>query len=573
LGDAVAVLGAAFQIGRSALAAYQSAIAITGQNIANVGNPDYTRQTGRLVAMYGGMTLGGVAPGMGVNLSGLQRHVDEAVEARLRLALGDRAGAQTAYTALNRIESLYNELTQYDLSTQLTTFFGSFSDVQTNPADISARNLILANADTVIQTLQRQRTGLLSEISDLNDTVASLARDANALTEQIAKLNELIVTTEAQSPGSAGALRDNRDALLRQLGELMDITTREQDNGVVNVYVGSEPLVDFNRSRGLTTETVRADGLARTTLRFADNNSSVIARSGKLAAIAETRDVHLAGQLERLDQLAKALIYEVNCVHSSGQGLVGYQRLQGSYAVHDASAALNSAEAGLPFDVQNGTFLVRVRDQATGQVTTQMIEVDLDGLNNDDTTLSSLAAALSAVPGLNATVTGDNRLRIDAAAGFEVSFADDTSHALAALGIGTFFTGTDAATIAVNAALTSNPRLLAAALDGAAGDGRNAGRLAALGSATSALLGGVSIEAYHAMTINGLAVTTAAASTAQEAADMVYSSLLAQREATSGVSLDEEAINLTKYERAFQGASRFLNVLDSLSDEILSLVS
>jgi len=569
----VAVLGAAFQIGRSALAAYQSAIAITGQNIANVGNPDYTRQTGRLVAMYGGMTLGGVAPGMGVNLSGLQRHVDEAVEARLRLALGDRAGAQPAYPALHRIESLYNELTQYDLSTQLTTFFGSFSDVQTNPADISARNLILANADTVIQTLQRQRTGLLSEISDLNDTVASLARDANALTEQLATLHELIGTTEAQSPGSAGALRDNRDALLRQLGELMDITTREQDNGVVNVYVGSEPLVDFNRSRGLTTETVRADGLARTTLRFADNNSSVIARSGKLAAIAETRDVHLAGQLERLDQLAKALIYEVNCVHSSGQGLVGYQRLQGSYAVRDASAALNSAEAGLPFDVQNGTFFVRVRDQATGQVTTQMIEVDLAGLNNDDTTLSSLAAALSAVPGLNATVTGDNRLRIDAAAGFEVSFADDTSHALAALGIGTFFTGTDAATIAVNAALTSNPRLLAAALDGAAGDGRNAGRLAALGSATSALLGGVSIEAYHAMTINGLAVTTAAASTAQEAADMVYSSLLAQREATSGVSLDEEAINLTKYERAFQGASRFLNVLDSLSDEILSLVS
>ncbi len=246
--------------------------------------------------------------------------------------------------------------------------------------------------------------------------------------------------------------------------------------------------------------------------------------------------MHLAGQLERLDQLAKALIYEVNCVHSSGQGLVGYQRLQGSYAVHDASAALNSAEAGLPFDVQNGTFFVRVRDQATGQVTTQMIEVDLDGLNNDDTTLSSLAAALSAVPGLNATVTGDNRLRIDAAAGFEVSFADDTSHALAALGIGTFFTGTDAATIAVNAALTSNPRLLAAALDGAQATGvtpvawpRSAAR--------PALLGGVSIEAYHAMTINGLAVTTAAASTAQEAADMVYSSLLAQREATSGVSL------------------------------------
>jgi flagellar hook-associated protein 1 len=48
---------------------------------------------------------------------------------------------------------------------------------------------------------------------------------------------------------------------------------------------------------------------------------------------------------------------------------------------------------------------------------------------------------------------------------------------------------------------------------------------------------------------------------------------VAQREATSGVSLDEEAINLTKYERSFQGASRFLSVLDTLSLDILNLVS
>ena len=53
----MAILGSAFQIGRSALAAYQSAIAITGQNIANVGNANYTRQSGRLAALSGGMTL------------------------------------------------------------------------------------------------------------------------------------------------------------------------------------------------------------------------------------------------------------------------------------------------------------------------------------------------------------------------------------------------------------------------------------------------------------------------------------------------------------------------------------
>ena len=102
----MAIFGAAFQIGRSALAAYQTAITITGQNIANVGNSDYTRQTGRLSAMYGGMTMGGIAAGTGVNLSALERHVNEAVESRLRLALAARSSAESTYEALNRGESL-----------------------------------------------------------------------------------------------------------------------------------------------------------------------------------------------------------------------------------------------------------------------------------------------------------------------------------------------------------------------------------------------------------------------------------------------------------------------------------
>jgi flagellar hook-associated protein 1 FlgK len=572
LGENVALLGAAFQIGRSALAAYQAAISITGQNIANVGNPDYARQTGQLDALPGGMTLAGVAPGAGVNLSGLERHIDEAVEARLRLALGQRSGAQTIYQTLSGVEALYNELTDADLSSQLSAFFSSLSDLQTDPAEPTTRNLVISNAGTVIQTLQRQRNGLLSEVEGLNKSAAQVTETANSLAQEIAHLNEQVVAAEAQGQGGAGPLRDRRDSLLRQLGELMDIQVREQDNGIVNVYVGSEPLVDFNRSRGLKTQTVREDGLARVTVRFADNNGTVVMRSGKLAAIVQARDVHLAGQLAKIDQLTAGLIYEVNCVHSSGRGLVGYTQLTGSYALQDANVALSSSQAGVPFPVQNGTFLVHVRDQATGRVTTRMIEVDLDGLNNDDTTLNSLAAALDNVPGITASVTGDNRLQLSADAGWEISFSEDNSHALAALGVGTFFEGTNATTIAVNAAVRADPRLLATSVDGTPGDGTNAGRLAAVGASASALLGNVSIQEFHEAIVTGLGVDTAAANTEQEAADAAYSSLLAQREATSGVSLDEETINLMKYEQSFQGASRFLSVVNSLTDEVLNLV-
>ena len=84
---------------------------------------------------------------------------------------------------------------------------------------------------------------------------------------------------------------------------------------------------------------------------------------------------------------------------------------------------------------------------------------------------------------------------------------------------------------------------------------------------------GQSVQDFQSAIVNGLATKAAAALVEQDASDAVYSSLLAQREAVSGVSLDEEAINLTKYENAYQGAARYLGVLDTLTDEVLSLVS
>jgi flagellar hook-associated protein 1 FlgK len=569
----MAVMGTSFQIGRSALAAYQAAIAVTGQNIANVGNPEYARQSARLAAQYGGLTICGIAPGTGVELSELRRHVDSAIESRLRMALGSRSGAETLYRALSRIESLYGELSDQDLSTQMSELFGAFANLETDPTDSATRSLVLSQADLVVATLQRHRTGLLGQVSDLNDSVGAMVTSANGLAAEIARLNELIVTTEARAPGGAGALRDRRDGLLRELGEMMDIQTREQDNGIVNVYVGSEPLVEAGRSRGLTTETVLEDGLERVTVRFADNNGTVRLRDGQLGAAVAARDVHLAEQLENIDALAAALIYETNRVHSSGQGLVGYTSITGTYAADAADAALNTPAAGLAFPVENGSFYVRVRDTQSGQVVTRMITVDLDGLNGNDTTLTTLAGALNAIPGMSATLTGDNRLQLDAQDGYEITFADDTSGALAALGVGTFFEGTNATTMDINPALRANPQLLAASSSGDAGDGSNAGRLAGLGRTASSLLGQLSILEYHESMTTSLGVATGAAATGYEAADAVYSSLLAQREATSGVSLDEEVVNLTKYERSFQGASRFLSVLDSLSAEILDLAS
>lgn len=570
----MAMLGASFQIGRSALSAYQAALSVTGQNIANIGNPNYTRQTGRLTALVGGQVMGGITPGAGVGIAQLRRHVDEALEARLRLSNGQRAGAETVYTALSQTEALYNELSDTDVSTLLSEFFGSFGGVQTSPQDMTQRDLVINSAQGLTRTMQRQRDGLVQQVRDANDQAIAIADQANNLASEIAQLNEQIVTAESDGRSVASALRDRRDGALRDLGELIDVTTREQPGGAVNVYVNSEPLVEFGRSRGITVQRELQDGLEIASVRFADNNGPITLRAGKLQGLIAARDTHIRDQLTRMDTLARGLIYEVNRIHSQGRGLIGYDALTSEHAVLDPSATLNNAAAGLEFPVQNGTFTVNVRDKATGAITSRQIEIDLDGLNGDDTTLASLAAALNNVPGLSANVTADNRLSIGANPGFDVTFGEDSSGTLAALGVGGFFKGNDAATIGVADAVATDPRLIAASLTGLANDGDNAGRLAELADSTktSAMLGQRSITNYHDDMVNDLAVTAHGAQIEAEATDTVFQGLMAQREAISGVSLDEEAINLTKYERAFQGAARYIDVLNQMTDEVLRLL-
>ena len=72
--------------------------------------------------------------------------------------------------------------------------------------------------------------------------------------------------------------------------------------------------------------------------------------------------------------------------------------------------------------------------------------------------------------------------------------------------------------------------------------------------------------------MNEIAITAADAKNDAEASDVVKETLLAQREALSGVSLDEEAINLIRQQRAFQGASRLIAAVDELMQQILALV-
>ncbi len=568
------LVNGALQIGKTALLAYQSALQVTGNNVSNAGSDMYTRQTPILRPIIGGPISEGFMPGGGVALEELKRNVDESLINRLRMALGDQSMASVQQQNIGQIESTMNELSEVDLSTLLQDFFNAFSSLQNDPQNLGSRDIVLNTASLLTSTLQRQRSDVLALRDELNKQIEQGTQEAAKLVENIRDLNVRIVAMEGGGQYGANALRDQRDQYLSQLSEFIQIQVREQPDGSVNVYVGNELLIQRGMSRGLTTSLDNTDGTVRMTVRFADNNGTVTLTSGRLAGLAAARDEQVMPHVDQLDALAAALIQEVNKVHAEGQGLEDggwFTDITGTYAVDDPAVALNDGRTGLDMVPGNGSFLITMTD-STGVATTTTVTVDLDGIGADDS-LNSLAAKINAtVPNLTATVTSDNRLQLTAADGYTMTFAEDTSHILAAMGINTFFSGHDAMDIGINPMLLENAARLAAGVNRTPGDGSNAARLAALGSESVDGIGNQSILEFYNLLVNDVAVKGAAANASLEAHSSVAMALTTQRESISGVSLDEETIMLLKLERSFQGAARFTSVVDTLIQEMLDLV-
>jgi flagellar hook-associated protein 1 FlgK len=564
-------LTAALGIGRSALTAYQAALTVVGQNIANVATPGYTRTSARLTGVPGaGLSVGQL--GSGVQLDSVRRAVNESLNARLRLAGADQQSALAERNSLLRVESIFDPLGEFNLGSLIDTFFQSLGDLQNTPDDIASRGIVINNAQALAERIHGVRRELVGHREELNADIEQLVLRADDIATRIADLNVQIASSEASTGGPAAALRDERDRLLAELSESFAVTTREQPSGAVNVFIGSAALVQFGQSFGLKTTTeINSQGLSVAVVRFKIDNGQVKPPSGGVEGLINARDTHVGGQLTRLDALAGALINEINKLHAGGQGLKGFAGLTGQTAVVDPTLALNAIGNGIFFSPKTGSFFIDVKD-ASGAIVRTQINVDLDGIGAD-TTLNALAADINAnVPNVTATVLADGRLQLSAAGGTTLTFADDTSGVLASLGLNTLFSGHDALTIGVSALVASDPALLAAAKAGLSGDGSNATALANLKDQAVAVLGGASLSEYYNATVSHMAVSGSAARSAMQAADIIFDSLTAQRESISGVNLDEEAVSLISYQRAYEGAARYMNVVDEMLQVLLSLV-
>ncbi len=560
-------LNGALQIGRSALLASQSAIQVAGNNLANAATPGFHRQVAGLSPLRDDRVGYNSFAGTGVVLRDITRVVDFALQTRVRGAISKEQGAQIDQRYLASIESLQNELSDNDLSTRLSEFFNSFSELANNPNDDAVRSVVLQQGSGIAQHVRQLRGEYVNVRTEIDRALGASVASADGILTQIASINAQITQTE-QGAGDANGLRDRRDSLVDDLSKFMDITTIEQANGALDVLVGSLPVVLAGESRGLELRTRNDNGSTVVDVRIRADGSILSVDDGSIGGMLRQRDATVDPAIDALDGFANQLVFQVNRVHSQGQGKSGWGTVVGTTKATSASTPLNAAATDLPFNVKNGSFKFHVTNTTSGLRESAQVLVD-----PSTASLNDLAAAINAsgVANVTATVTSDNRLSLVAAGGYQISFSDDSSGALAALGINSFFSGDDASTIEVNQAMLDDPRLLATGKDLVPGSNGSALDVVALEDKAIDALGGRSLRGYWQGSVNQLAVRTAAANDAASGASLVRDSLEAQSEAVSGVSVDEEAIDLLSYQRQFQAAARFISTVDEAMQTLLAI--
>lgn len=576
-------LTAAMLIGRSALTASQLGIQVAGNNIANVGTPGYSRQIASFVPVGDGGTAAGSQSGRGVSVRDVRRQIDAALQNRMWNGAADEAASAQQHQTLGSLEATLGELTDNDFSSRLQGFFNIWSE----RANLSkSSSVVVQQAGQITDYLRKMQKDLGGIQSQIDAQLASGVERADQLLSTIANLNVRISNSES-GQGLANSLRDQRDQVIGELSKLVDVTAVDQNDGSMNILIGSTPVVLAGHSRGIRFDMTEINGSLQVSVKAKDNSEFLDIQSGQIGALLSDRGTTVEQTGAALNKIASQLIFEVNKLHSTGTNKDGLTTASGSlsFATADRTRSFNdvynTATSNLPFEAKSGGFYITVKQTGTNATQTVRVNVDLDGVDNtgnagfaNDTSAESIRAALSAIPGISASFDAEGKLQVNAQSGFSFSFSDDSSGALALLGVNSFFTGKDATDIAVRSDLAADPNKLQVGrmVNGTFVENGTALELSKLQSQTLSELNGRTIGAMWADTVQGVGVATAAAKTASAAATSVRESLDAQRASLSGVSIDEESLNLLNFQRQYQAGARLIDISNQLLTSLMQII-
>lgn len=439
--------------------AQQGAVAVVGQNVAGASTAGYVRRT----AVLQERAIGGV------ELQSVSRAFDRFAFGAAVAERGKLGSATARSESLGDLQSRLSLGSAGTLADRMQAVFDAFNALTARPDDTSLRGDLLAKAEAFAQstsdsarTVQTYRADVLQQTQD---TVSA----ANQQLTRVAVLNKEIAKAVAAGE-DALPLRDERDSLVRGLGESLGARAIEDKQGNYTVFALGTALVDGDQASQLSAS---VDATNRTTLSLTRPSGATVdvrsaVREGTLGGLVEARDTDAVALETSLDQFAYDFATKMNTLHASGFGL----------------------------DAVSGRNLYATTATATGAASALSLDASMVGHPER----IAAASSASSLPG-----GGDLALALGAVA--------DSS---------------------------------------LAGGGKPVDRL-------SALLGDVGVRKVKADDERAVREDTVAQTEALETRG-------------SGVSIDEEMVDLTRYQRAYEASVRMLRTVDELLDGLIRSV-
>lgn len=549
-----------FDIGRSGIFANQLALRVSSNNIANVNNPGYSRQD-VIMQIANPVELHGQHLGRGVGDVEVRRHFDNFIFLQI---LGQSTNYGRSYaleSGLRHIEQIFNETQDFGLLNSMEEYFNAWQEVATNPEGTAQRSSLLVKAEAFVNVARQMESDIKSNLKYINDEIGDVVKEINVLTKNIAEVNGKIMEVEAGGVSTANVFRDQRERMMKELAELIEYDWNENKDGTITIVAGRRSIVAGIESYDLSSS-INLDGDMDVYNGGVKVTSFI--QGGKLGGFISVRDDIKTNSLHDLRKLIASIIQETNYLHTysatnpaydldGNQGTNFFNTLSlfsrddtsgGSGASLTSANIIDSSPSVLTLDEYDikfvdvsGTLNYRVLNHQTGEVVAQNAYVS--GGNIDFNGIRVVITDGSSAPGVNDTFF-ISPLR-NVMQNFDVSVTDG--------------------------------RQVAAAISTATLPGDNTNALDIIDKYKSEIsnLNDTTFEDYYSEIVSTAGSLSHAATDSLEFDDNLLFELNNRREAVSGVSLDEEAANIIRYQRAFEAGARIIKLTDELLEMIINL--
>jgi flagellar hook-associated protein 1 FlgK len=397
-----------FSIGISGLKAAQRAFDIIGNNVANAATDGYHRQRIELRPSYSSQ-VGALLLGGGVDVVGVTRLIDGLLEQEILRQESLLGQVSQEFVTLQTVENAFGELLEGSgLSAAIDNFFNALQDLSAHPTEVIWQNQIV----TAAKTMAAQFRTLGEFLADLKNQIELEAKNTieqvNILTNRIAELNDSIEKHEI-SGGKDNNLQDLRDQCIKELSSLVSIETQTREYGVIDVYVAGTPVAIGATAMDLETG-FKEDGKLGISVAGV-NNFNINVQGGQLGGLLSLRNKLVSDIRDDLDDLATAMIQQINQYHVQGVGSTGsFTGLTGWWVPSENLADFGS-------DVTDGNIYIRVTNTSTGAISRYAVPI----VASTDSLTSIATYITSNVTGVTASVVS-SKLSIQADANYKFDF-------------------------------------------------------------------------------------------------------------------------------------------------------